>query len=216
MRATSVVLLSASLFACRTSDLGRCSKEGDCSPGAVCDLAARVCVATDAPSFANIVVSTPAAFTDSNGRAFFDTIGGSLSVSATITGRVGVDPATACLTVSGETGACAHPGIAGAGNTFTFPLPRPSGTFDGTTPLDFTISASSPSAHQSTSAVQHVYFDNQPPAISVATDSTPYARSLPDGGAAPITVSATIADGAGVASAQLISGTTQVPPATST
>ena len=215
MRATFVVLLSASLLACRTSDLGGCSKEGDCSAGAVCDLAARVCVATDAPSFSNIAVSPPAAFTDSNGRAFFDTTGGPLSVSASIAGRAGVDPATVCLTASGETGACAHPGIAGAGTTFTFPLPRPSGTYDGTTPLDFTISASSPSGRQSTTAVQHVYFDNQPPAIAVATDSTPYARTLPDGGAAPITVSATIADGAGVASAQLISGTTRVPPASS-
>src|SRR5436309_2217418 len=215
MRATFVVLLSASLLACRTSDLGGCSKEGDCSAGAVCDFAARVCVATDAPSFSNIAVSTPAAFTDSNGRAFFDTTGGPLSVSASIAGRAGVDPATVCLTASGETGACAHPGIAGAGTTFTFPLPRPSGTYDGTTPLDFTISASSPSGRQSTTAVQHVYFDNQPPAIAVATDSTPYARTLPDGGAAPITVAATIADGSGVASAQLISGATQVPPASS-
>jgi hypothetical protein len=215
MRVTFMVLLCASLFACRTSDLGSCSKEGDCSPGAVCDLAARACVATDAPSFSTIAVSTPAAFTDSNGRAFFDTTGGSLSVSATITGRAGVDPATVCLTVSGETGFCAHPGIAGTGNTFTFTLPRPSGKLDGTRPADFTIIASSPSGRQSTSAVQHVYFDNQPPAITVATDSTPYARTLPDGGAAPITVSATIAEGAGVASAQLISGATQAPPASS-
>src|SRR5438067_6315316 len=215
MRATFVVLLSASLLACRTSDLGGCSKEGNCSPCAVCDLAARVCVATDSPSFSNTAVSLPAAFTDSSGRAFFDTTGGPLSVSASIAGRAGVDPATVCLTASGETGACAHPGIAGAGTTFTFPLPRPSGTYDGTTPLDFTISASSPSGRQSTTAVQHVYFDNQPPAIAVATDSTPYARTLPDGGAAPITVAATIADGSGVASAQLISGATQVPPASS-
>ena len=215
MRTILVVFLSASLFACRTSDLGSCSKDGDCSSGAACDLAARVCVATDAPSFANIAVSTPAAFTDSTGRAFFDTTGGPLSVSASITGRAGVDPASACLKVSGETGACAHQGIAGSGNTFTFSLPRPSGSFDGTTPLDFTISAASPSARQSTSAVQHVYFDNQPPAIAVVTDSTPYARTLPDGGAAPITVSAIIADGAGVASAQLLSGSTQVSPASS-
>src|SRR2546430_2297183 len=130
MRATFVVLLSASLLACRTSDLGGCSKEGDCSAGAVCDLAARVCVATDAPSFSNIAVSPPAAFTDSNGRAFFDTTGGPLSVSASITGRAGVDPASACLTVSGET-ACAHPGTAGTGNTFTLSLPPPPGTVDG-------------------------------------------------------------------------------------
>ena len=143
MRLLLVVLLCAPAFACRTSDLGGCSRDGDCSAGAVCDLGARVCVATDAPSFSNIVVSTPPAFTASNGRAFFDTTGAALSLSASISGRAGVDPASVCLIVTGETGACAHPGTAGSGSTFTFSLARPSGAFDGTTPLDFTIVASS-------------------------------------------------------------------------
>ena len=206
MRATLTVLLLAALTACRISDLGSCTSDADCSGGAACDPAQRVCVPTDAPAFSDIAVTTAADYTNPSGRAFFDTAGSSLSVSATITGRAGVDPATACLRVAGESGACPHPGAAGAGNAFTFSLPRPSGTFDGTTPLDFTIAATSPTGRASTSAVQQVYFDNQPPSIAVSPDSTPYARSLPDGGAAPIAVSATIADTTGVASAQLLSG----------
>ena len=126
MRLLLVVLLCAPAFACRTSDLGGCSRDGDCSAGAVCDLGARVCVATDAPSFSNIVVSTPPAFTASNGRAFFDTTGAALSLSASISGRAGVDPASVCLIVTGETGACAHPGTAGSGFDSVAP-PAPTG-----------------------------------------------------------------------------------------
>jgi hypothetical protein len=96
-----------------------------------------------------------------------------------------------------------------------FSFPRPTAPSDGTTPLQFTVLAASPSGAQSTSAPQLVYFDGLPPAISVAPDSTPYARSLPDGGAAPISVSVTIVDGSGVASPQLLSGTAVVPPASS-
>jgi hypothetical protein len=213
MRATLTVLLLSALTACRISGLGNCSRDADCSAGAACDPAQRVCVPTDAPAFSNIAVSTPADYTDPNGRAFFDTAGPPLSVSATITGRAGVDPATVCLRVAGESGACLHPGTAGSGNTFTFPLPRPSGSFDGTTPLDFTIAAASPTGRASTSAVQHVYFDNQPPAIAVAADPTPYARSLLDGGAAPIAVSVTITDPTGVVSPQLLSGSKTLEPA---
>ena len=215
MRATSILLLCIPLIGCPTSNLGSCSKDADCSPGAVCDPSARVCIATDAPSFSAIAVTTPAGFTDSTGRAFYDTAGSPLSVSASIAGRAGVDPASVCLRLTDETGTCAHPGTAGSGNTFTFSLPRPSGAFDGTTPLDFTITASSPTARASTSAVQHVWFDNQPPSIAVAADPAAYARSLPDGGPAPITVVATISDPAGVASAQLLSAGTQTQAARS-
>src|SRR2546430_2794054 len=213
MRATLTALLLLALTACRISGLGNCSSDADCSPGAACELAQRVCVPTDAPAFSNIAVSTPAGYTDPNGRAFFDTGGSPLSVSASISGRAGVDPTTVCLRVAGESGACLHPGTAGSGNQFTFELPRPSGSFDGTTPLDFTISATSPTGRAATSAVQHVYFDNQPPAIAVAADPTPYARSLPDGGAAPIAISVTIADATGVVSPQLLSGSNTLAPA---
>jgi len=213
MRATSTVLLLLALTACRISSLGNCSTDADCAAGAGCDLSQRVCVPTDAPAFSNIAVSTPAGYTDPNGRAFFDTAGPPLSVSASVSGRAGVDPATVCLRIAGESGACLHPGTAGSGTTFTFALPRPSGSFNGTTPLDFTIAATSPTGRSSTSAVQHVYFDNQPPAIAVAGDPAPYARSFADGGAAPITISVTIADPTGVVSPQLLSGSNMLAPA---
>ena len=115
MRATSTVLLLLALTACRISSLGNCSTDADCSAGAGCDLAQRVCVPTDAPAFSDIAVSTPAGYTDPNGRAFFDTAGPPLSVSASISGRAGVDPATVCLRIAGESGACLHPGTAGSG-----------------------------------------------------------------------------------------------------
>jgi len=213
MRATSIVLLLLALTACRISGLCNCSTDADCAAGAGCDLAQRVCVPTDAPAFSNIAVSTPAGYTDPNGRAFFDTAGPPLSVSASISGRAGVDPATVCLRIAGESGACPHPGSAGPGTTFTFALPRPSGSFNGTSPLDFTIAATSPTGRSSTSAVQHVYFDNQPPAIAVAGDPAPYARSLLDGGAAPVAISVTIADPTGVVSPQLVSGSNTLAPA---
>src|SRR3989454_261284 len=213
MRATLTALLLLPLTACRISGLGNCSTDADCSAGAGGDLAQPVCVPTDAPAFSNIAVSTGAGYTDPNGRAFFDTGGSPLSVSASISGRAGVDPTTVCLRVAGESGACLHPGTAGSGNQFTFELPRPSGSFDGTTPLDFTISATSPTGRAATSAVQHVYFDNQPPAIAVAANPTPYARSLPDGGAAPIAISVTIADATGVVSPHLLSGSNALAPA---
>jgi hypothetical protein len=213
MRATYTFLLLSALTACRISGLGNCSTDADCSAGAGCDLAQRVCVPTDSPAILDIAVSTPAGYTDPNGRAFFDTAGTPLSVSASISGRAGVDPATVCLRIAGESGACLHPGTAGSGTTFTFALPRPSGSFSGTTPLDFTLAATSPTGRSSTSAVQHVYFDNQPPAIVVAADPAPYARSFPDGGSAPIAVSVTIADPTGVVSPQLLSGSNTLAPA---
>src|SRR4051812_20618653 len=165
-------LLFASLAACRTSDLGTCSGDTDCSANAICDLAQRVCVQTDAPQIANVSVTTPPGYTGPDGGSFFDTAGAPLGVSADITSRAGasVDPASACLRIAGESGACAHPGTAGAGSAFTFPLPRPAGAADGTSPLAFTITAASVTGHSSTSAAQQVYFDNQPPGITIAAD----------------------------------------------
>jgi hypothetical protein len=172
-------------------------------------------VATDAPGISSVAITTPADYTDPQGRAFFDTPGSPLSVSATIAGHPGVDASSACLRISGETGACAHPGTAGSGSTYAFTLPRPAAPSDGTAPLQFRITAASPAGHAVTSAAQNVYFDNQPPAVSVAPDSTPYARTLPDGGAAAINVSVTIVDPTGVVSPQLLSGSAVVAPASS-
>jgi len=215
MRA-SILALCATLAACRTSDLGSCSKDGDCASGAACDLAQRVCVATDAPRITGVTVVTPAGFTDANGRAFFDTAGAPLVISATVTGQPSIDPATTCLRVQGETGACAHPGALQSGNSYVFSLPRPAGPSDGTSPLGFTVSADNPTGHVATSAAQQVFFDDQPPAISIAADPTPYSRTLPDGGAAPIAVTATITDGSGVVSPQLLSGSSVLSPSSST
>jgi hypothetical protein len=209
-------LLCATLLGCRTSSLGSCAKDADCSSGAACDLAHRVCVATDAPRISNVTVATPAGFTAGDGRTFFDTSGAPLAIIASITGRAGVDGASLCLRVQGETGACAHPGALQSGDTYSFSLPRPAGPSDGTSPVEFTVSAASSSGHLSTSAPHQVFFDDQPPVISVAADPTPYARTLPDGGAAPIPVSVTIRDGSGVVSPQLLSGSSVLSPSSST
>src|SRR5437763_617538 len=117
-----LLLLGATLVACRTSDLGTCAADGDCSTNAICDLAQRVCVQTDAPQISSVCVSTPPGYSSVDGGTFFDTAGAPLAVSATIASRAGaaVDPASVCLKIAGETGACAHPGAAGGGNTFTF------------------------------------------------------------------------------------------------
>lgn len=215
MRA-ACLLFCASLLACKTSDLGSCASDTDCSSNAICDGAQRVCVLTDAPQISNVAVtSTPGYSAD--GGLFFDTAGAPLAVSATITSRAGaaVDPASACLRITGETGACAHAGTAGGGDTFTFALPRPAGPADGT-PLGFAISAASASGHTATSATQQVYFDDQPPSISIVNDPAAYARTLPDGGAASINVSAAIADATGVVSPQLHSGTKTIAPSSAT
>lgn len=213
MRAT-LLLLCASSVACRTSDLGSCSRDTDCSANAICDLAQRACVQTDAPQIASVSVTTPPGYSGLDGGIWFDTAGAPLAVSAAITSRAGaaVDPASACLRIAGETGACAHPGTAGGADTFTFALPRPAGPATGTAPLAFTVSAANVTGHSSTSAAQQVYFDDQPPDITIASDPAAYARTLPDGGAAPINVSATISDGAAVADARLLSGTKTLPP----
>jgi hypothetical protein len=214
-----LLLLCATIFACRTSDLGTCAGDGDCSTNAICDLAQRVCVQTDAPEISNVAVTTAPGYSGLDGGIFFDTSGAPLAVSATIASRGGaaVDPASVCLKIAGETGACAHPGVAGTGNTFTFSLPRPAGPASGTSPLAFTVSAAAASGHVATSAAQNVYFDNQPPDISIASDPAAYARTLPDGGAPPILVSATITDGSAVSAPRLLSGgktlTPSAPPA---
>ena len=184
----------------------------------VSDPKAVLVVDRDAPAFSAIAVTTAPDFTDGNGRGFYKEGATALGVQATITDGAGVDASSVCLRVAGETGACAHPGSpGGAANQFTFSLPRPSAAMDGTAPLDFTITAddalaaslsgASQAEHQGTSAVQHVYFDNQPPAVAIAVDNAPYARS-----GATILVTATISDPTGVVSPTLTSGAKQIAP----
>src|SRR5207244_8129746 len=157
----------------------------------------------DAPQFSEVVIVTAPDLTV-NGRDFYDGGATPLQVNATVTdGGAGVDAASVCLRIAGETGACAHPGTATGGSHYSFSLPRPTAAMDGTVPLDFTLTAddvlaagltgASQAEHQGQSAVQHVFFDNQPPAIAVTPDATPYAR-----GGAAISVTATISDPTGV------------------
>ena len=224
MRAIPIALLCAAAAACRTSSLGACSSDGDCASGATCDSVARVCVSSagpdgggfpDAPLITNVTISTPAGYTSPDGSAFFDTAGAPLAVAANVSGPAGVTAGSVCLKVAGESGTCPHPGTQGSGTAYSFELPRGPSSSDGTTPLDFTITASSPSGHVGTSAVRHVFFDGQPPSVTVAADNTAYARLLPDGGATPIDVSVTIVDPTGAAAPQLLSGTTAIAPSSS-
>src|SRR5438067_13468747 len=155
MRAT-ILIACVALAACRTSSLGGCSQDTDCAAGSACDPSNHVCVmAPDAPQISGIAILTAPDFTDPTGRAFFGEGPAPLTVGATVTGSAGVDAASACLVVAGETGACAHAGATGGAGAFSFALPRPSAPFDGQ-PLDFTISAASPAGHRGASAVQHV------------------------------------------------------------
>ncbi len=214
MRPVLLLASCAALAACRTSDLGSCASDADCSATAMCDAVQRVCVETNAPQIANVAVTTAAAYTDPGGKTYFDTAGGALAVTATISSRGGVpvDAASACLRLTSEAGPCGHPGTAGSAGSFTFALPRLPGPADGTA-LGFQISAANTSGRSSISPVQQVYFDDQPPGISVIDDPGVYARTLPDGGVAPINVQATIADGSGVVSPLLVSAGKSVPPA---
>src|SRR5207237_3087971 len=98
----------------------------------------------------------------------------------------GVSAASVCLRVAGETGACAHPGTAGASNSYSFSFPRPAAPQDGATAFNFTLEAddslaatltgASQAEHQQRTA-QSVFFDYSGPIISVAADPTPYART---------------------------------------
>src|SRR2546427_7281465 len=127
MRAIHVVILCVSLGACRSSSLGACASDSDCPSGAACDPAQRVCVATDAPGISSVAVTTPADYTDPQGRAFFDTPGSALSVSATIAGTAGEEAARGFLKNNSANDPRPHPGRAGGGDKEAFPHPPPAG-----------------------------------------------------------------------------------------
>ncbi len=172
----------------------------------------------DAPLITNITV--PDYFDPSTGRAYYRTTPGPLAVMARITDFSGVAGSTVCLRLTGETGAtCPHAGTAGPSNVWSFSIPRPSGTQDGTVSTDFTIfaddmlagslSGASKAEHQGAS-VQHIYFDNQPPAVTVTSDTKWYARTQTGGAPDMVTVTAQITDPTGVFNAALLSGTNVV------
>jgi hypothetical protein len=167
----------------------------------------------DAPAITAITIVTAADFTGS--QRFFKGGGSPLSITASIADEAGIAADSVCLRVAGETGACAHPGTAGASNSFGFSLPRPGSGFDGTA-LTFTISANDSLTatlttaiqpeHQATSAPQQVFFDTTAPAITIAPDSKIYARTLPGGAGDLIPVIVQITDGTGVVT-PLLNGT---------
>ncbi|MCA1827609.1 MAG: hypothetical protein LC689_11825, partial [Myxococcales bacterium] len=225
MRTSFLFGLALSLVACRTSNLGTCAKDSDCTTGIcdlnqhvcvlqgqscsppcdsshVCDQATLTCQPIGSPPVITGITFTPPGVTDASGNRFIGPGSGPVSVEATITAAAGVAASSVCLRVSGETGACAHPGTAGASNTYTFNLPRPAPPQDGSTSLNFTLEADdtlaasltgSAQAQHETRLAQSIFFDYQGPSISVTSDSTPYART-----AVPIPVTALIADPAGV------------------
>lgn len=178
-----------------------------CPAGQQCISGICTSASTDAPRISAISILTAPDYTDPGGRAIFDSGPSPLSVRATIASATGIDASSVCLRLAGESGTCAHPGSASpaGGQDFLFQLPRPAAAFDGTS-LDFVISASTTKGIASVSPVQHAYFDNQPPSVTVAGDSTSYARTLPDGGISRVLVSARISDGTGVAQADLLVG----------
>jgi Big-like domain-containing protein len=147
-------------------------------------------VDADAPQI-TAVTYAPAPQSDPAGNLFFGT-GGDISVQATIADRSGVDPASVCLRVSGETGACAHPGTAGAAGAWTFSLPRAAPPQDGTAPFTFAVEAADTQGNPA-HLDQTLFFDYTGPTVAVTVDATPYART-----AALISVDALITDPAGV------------------
>ncbi len=178
----------------------------------------------DAPQITSIVISTAPDYLSPSGRPFF--IGGTtpLRVSAQFSDAAGLDASSICLRLPGETAACAHPGTASAGSSFDFSLPR-SSTGDGSTPVDFTLSADDSLAatagefraeHHAVSPAQHVFFDNAPPSISIFADPQPYARLLLDGGTSLVTISVNISDPSGLSGTpQLVSAGVPIAPTSS-
>src|SRR5206468_2102528 len=65
------------------------------------------------PPALGAVTYTPAPSDDGAGHLFFGA-GPDITVTAAITDAAGVEPASVCLRIAGETGACAHPGETGA------------------------------------------------------------------------------------------------------
>src|SRR5205814_8400836 len=94
----------------------------------------------DAPAISGLGYTPAPAFDDGAGHLFFGA-GASITVQATLADGAGVPAGSVCLRIAGETGACAHPGTAGASNAWTFTLPRPAGPQDGTAAFNYTVEA---------------------------------------------------------------------------
>src|SRR5207237_3077724 len=146
----------------------------------------------------------------SDGRTTFLAAGQTASMLAQIVeSGSGVDPASVCLVVVGETGACAHPGTARGANQYGFSvLIDDSIALAGTSiAVPFSIAASDLAGNSEVlvgSPLAVLTVDRDAPQFSALsiltaadyTDATP--RDFYKEGATPLKVQATITDGAGV------------------
>jgi hypothetical protein len=152
-------------------------------------------------------ITQPAGEATANGRAFFRATGSALPIGATIAdGGSGVDPSSVVLQiVGGAPGALtAVAGTRSAGDGWSFALPRSVGRgLDGSSPVQFFVTAKDKLGHAASSGVQSIFFDDAAPVVTSVSDPAWYARTAA-GGHVVVTVHETIADiGAGLASASL-------------
>lgn len=160
-----------------------------------------------APRVTNVTVTTAADL--AQGPGYYKGTGAAIAASAAIQDPSGIDPASVCLRLPGEAGACQHTGIDQGNGTWTFSFPRPGASppLDGSTPYTFTVSAADLVASQGSGHVGSgnggLYFDNVGPAVAIPADATVYPRTLAGGGVRVLSVAATITDLTGV----VVSGT---------
>ena len=198
MRSTLALCLLAALSACRTSHLGACASDAQCTlEGSVCDLAAGVCVAKpgvclpacDAArvctngicqpaSSASIAITSPAA------NAF---VAGTLQATAAASAPGGVTSLRFDLSRGGTVVASA-PAAASPGNPSNYSAAIPlASVADGAATLTATLTAA---AGNTNSAPVTVTVDQTPPAIALQTDG----RTLFLGAGQTATILAQITD----------------------
>ena len=162
-----------------------------------------------APQFGSITLVTHDDDQLPDGGHLFLADGGPIAYSAQVSDSSGV--AAVCARLSSESGgACPHPATTVDGGLWSFSLPRP-GTataLDGTVATNWTLAADDALAaglsgpakviHQASTPGDPLFFDNQPPAITIPADATWYARLLPGGAPALLTVPVTITDFSGL------------------
>jgi hypothetical protein len=164
------------------------------------------------PQFGAINLLSSDDYTQPDGGHLFKSDGGVLAFTALVTDVSGV--AAVCAKYAGEAslpdGGCPHAATPGAANVWSFSLPRPGSAapLTGGTPTNWTLSAEdnltaglpagAKAAHQSQTAGDPLFFDNQGPAIAIAADPTWYGRVLSDGGAPLANVVITPTDPAGI------------------
>jgi hypothetical protein len=164
------------------------------------------------PQFGPVTLLSSDDYTQPDGGHLFKADGGVLAFTAQVTDVSGV--AGVCARVAGEAslpdGGCPHAATQGAANVWSFALPRPGSLSpqSGAAPTNWTLSAEdnlaagllggAKAAHQSQTAGDPLFFDNQPPAIAITPDTTWYGRVLADGGVPIASVVISPSDPAGI------------------